>query len=333
MTTLEGRYPLFERRDGYEIHRFPSLAWPLENPITVSMLAELFSQFSLDRFDIVHAHSHLLATTNLAAFVRFFRRIPLVITNHGFMVARGPTLDVAQKAFLQTVGRLTLSGADGVISFTKRERQRVTRLGVDPKRAVVIPNGVDTSFFAPRKASKDENLILWTGRFVPEKGLTYLLQAMKRIITKKPNAKLSLIGYGAMERYLQRLSSELDLTDNVEFLGIRSPTEIVEYLNRCTVFVHPSLSEGFPSSVLEAMACQRPVVVTRGIGLEPIVSSAGLYNERGDPGSIAEKILAILNDRDLGETMGRIGRQHVVAAYDWWRVMEDLDKLYSRFIF
>ncbi len=332
MTTLEGDYPRHEWRDGYEIRRFHALASPLENPITLRMLPQLFSQFSRERFDVIHAHSHLLATTNMAALARYFRRVPFVVTNHGFIVARGATLDVLQRAYLHTMGSLTVRVANAVISFTKLEQHRMTSLGVDPRKAVVIPNGVDTTFFSPRKCVRDSNMILWTGRFVKEKGLTYLLQAMKQIVQNRKSAKLGLIGYGPLEQSLRRLRVKLGLEENVVFLGVRAPAEIADLLNQCAVFVHPSLSEGFPSSVLEAMSCERPVVVTKGIGMESIVGDVGLYSDLADPESIAENVLKILNDSCLGDDLGRRACRRVRAEYDWSRVIDATDQLYSKIV-
>jgi glycosyltransferase involved in cell wall biosynthesis len=108
--------------------------------------------------------------------------------------------------------------------------------------------------------------------------------------------------------------------------------EIVTLLNRCTVFVLPSLSEGVPSSVLEAMACEKPVVVTSGIGLEEVVGDTGLYVPSSSPRALADAIMRILRDAGLGTELGRRGRRRVVNDYDWHIIISRINELFERAI-
>lgn len=331
LTSLEGAYPRHEFRDGYEIFRDEALAWPLDNPINPNLLARLL-QRSDGEYDVLHAHSHLMFTTNASALKRKLSRKPLVITNHGFRVRRGPLLNLFQDAYLATLGRWTLQTADWVISFTKRERDLTVTAGASPERAVVIPNGVNTKLFRPMAREPIPKSVLWTGRYVQEKGLPYLLKAAELVLRDVPEAKFILVGYGEQLPLLERFSEQLGLQSRVTFMAPKPQEEIVAILNQCTLFALPSLSEGFPNTVLEAMSCRKPVLVTSGIGLEEIVGDAGLYARAGDPRSIADRIISILKNERLAEDLGSRGRTRVRAMYDWEKTVKVTTRLFERAI-
>jgi len=330
-TTREGDYPEHEFRDGYEIYRDKALAWPWENPITVGVLGRLLSR-SDGSFDILDAHSHLMFTTNLAAFKRHLSKNPLVITNHGFRVKRSVSLDFAQDIYLSSLGRWTLRAADYVVSLTESERRKTVSAGVPSEKTVVIPNGVDTHVFRPRTSEPIPHSTFWAGRYVAEKGLAYLLEAAKIVTAEFPDAKFFLVGYGEERHSLLALRRKLNLQDNVMLVSLKSQEEIVALLNKCTLFALPSLSEGFPLAVLEAMSCGKPVVVTSGIGLEEVVGDAGIYAHAGDSQELADAIRRILVDGDLGTSLGRRGRERATRYYDWRNVVSAVNDLFEKAI-
>jgi glycogen(starch) synthase len=328
-TSREGSYPNHEFRDGYEIFRFHALAWPWDNPITVGMLGRLLRNRD---FDVANAHSHLMFTTTLAALKRKLSDIPLIITNHGFRVERGELVNRAQDLYMKSAGRWVLTSADDVISFTHSERNKVMSAGVPAEKAVVIPNGVDTDLFRPISCDPIPQSVVWTGRFVAEKGLPYLLEAARLVATEVPGTKFIMAGYGEELPKLLDLRRRLGLERNIAFLVPMPQEEIVTLLNRCTVFALPSLSEGFPSSVLEAMACEKPVVVTSGIGLEEVVGDTGLYVPPSSPRALADAIKRVLRDAGLGIELGRRGRQRVIKYYDWRNIVSKVNELFERAI-
>ncbi len=329
LTTREGDYPDHEFRDGYEIFRSKALAWPLENPITLSVLGKLLS-LADNQFDVLHAHSHLMFTTNLAAIKKRLSRNPFVITNHGFRVKRGRLLELAQDVYLSSVGRRTLRSADYVISLTETERRRTVWAGVSPAKTIVIPNGVDSEQFRPKVCEPIPNSIIWTGRYVTEKGLCHLLDAARIVKEEFPSVKFMLVGYGEEFPSLVELTRQLRLEESVTFLSPRSQSEIVDLLNRSTMFALPSLSEGFPSSVLEAMSCQKPVVASSGIGLEEVIGDAGLYAPPGNSRALAAAIKTLLWNEELSLKLGRRGRERVIEQYDWPRVVSAVNALFER---
>lgn len=329
LTTQEGGMPKYEYRDGYEIHRFKSLASPIDNPFTLSVLPKLLVR---EDFDIIHAHSHLMFTTCLAAIKKRLSTKPFVITNHGFRVKRGRLLDYAQDIYLSSLGRFSLTAADRVISFTSAERMKTIMAGVPSKRAVVIPNGVDTDFFSPTHGQTSPRNVLWTGRYVREKGIRYLIEAAKIVSKRFPDSKFALVGSGEELPRMIQLRNRLGVEDNVIFLPEMDQAKLLGVLNRCTLFALPSLSEGFPSTVLEAMSCQKPVVATGGIGLEEVIGNAGLYVPPANSQALADAIANLLGDEALARELGKRGRIRVLSCYDWKHMVSEINRLFQRAI-
>lgn len=330
LTTLESNLPHYEVRDGYEIHRYAAALWPLENPITVSMLPAVL-RASNGQFDILHAHSHLIFTTNLAALRRQLNGIPFVITNHGFQVERGRMLGILQKLYLNSAARWNLCRADAVISFTAAEACRVVSLGVDPAKSVVIPNGVDTELFRPYDVGLREGVV-WVGRFVPEKGLRYLIEAMVIVKREVRDAKLKLAGYGPERDELEALARKLGLDDCVEFLGTVEQSRLPYVLSQAEVFVLPSLAEGTPTTLLEAMACGKPLIVTKGIGLEEVAADSALYVPPRSSDRLASVIVSLLQDASRSARLGDIGRRRVEKKFSWKRIVEAVNLLFERLV-
>lgn len=320
-----------EFRDGYEIYRFPELAHPLENPLVLAMIPALVA-IDLRRFDIVHAHSHLFFSTNLAALKRKTSSTPLVITNEGFRVQRGPWMDLLQDVYLATAGGWTLRAADKVISLDSDEARRVLSLGVHPSKSIVIPNGVDVDVFQPRHLPAAENAILWAGRFVEEKGVKYLLEAVRLISKRMPSISLSLVGYGPLEDRLKSYAQQLNISKNVAFRGPADQRTLASLMNECALFVLPNLSVGLSSVMLEAMACAKPFVATDGIALKDAIGGAGMFVPPRDSRSLAEAIICLLSDEALRTKLGQRARSIAVEKYSWRTVAQAHTDLFQHLI-
>ena len=330
-TSRQYGMPKHECRGGYEIYRFFELAHPLDNPLTVGMIPALIKA-NLREVDVVHAHSHLFFSTNLAALKRRISSTPLVITNHGFRVQRSAWVDLLQDVYLATAGAWTLRAADKVVSLTSDEARRVSHLGVDPTRSVVIGNGVDLDLFHPSDGSRADGTIIWAGRLVEEKGVRYLLEAVRLIAQEMPSVRLLVIGHGPLEDRLKSNAQQLGISKNVVFQGAVDQRTVASLMSKSTLLALPSLSEGLSNVVLEAMACATPVVATDGIGLNSAIGDAGVFVPPRDPQSLAEAILNLLSDKALRTKLGERGRSLVIKKYSWTIIAEAINDLFLQLI-
>ena len=236
------------------------------------------------------------------------------------------------------VAPLVLSSADTVIALTedmKAEMQKICSRDVE-----VIPNGIDVEGFQdlPAKAEireelglgADDKIIVFVGTLRPVKGLKYLVEAMNVIRQSDNSARLMLVGDGEERQQLEALVQGRDLEGWVTFLG-RVPNESVpRYLAGADVFVLPSLSEGFPNVVLEAMAAGLPVVASRVGGLPEIVEEGenGFLVEGGNPEQIADRVLRLLGDDELRARISATNREKA-RAYTWESVVDRLEEVYG----
>ena len=280
--------------------------------------------------DVVHANSHLFLSSHRAVEASHIMGIPSVVTVHGVMVKRGLVLDVLQRIYVRTVARLLFEKVSAVICLTRTDAESVARIVGGDGKIFVVPNGVDTELFKPVSV-KDSNLIIWVGRFVPEKGLVYFLRAMRTVVEEHHDVRLVLVGDGPLRTELVKWVNKLGLTGKVDFVGSVGRVEVAELLSKSSIFVFPSLREGLPLSVLEAMACGVPVVGSDIPGVNDVVT----HGENGflvlpkDSKGLAESVLALLDDDELRRRFGEEARKVMVDDYGWDDVLGKIEKIYD----
>ena len=176
----------------------------------------------------------------------------------------------------------------------------------------VIPNYVDTDLFTPGENSTDSNEInlLFVGRLEPQKNLENLLLALVGL----KNIKLTIIGFGSLEDKLKLIVKKNIL--KVEFLGNVPHSDLPKFFNRSQIFVLPSLYEGNPKVLLEAMACGIPVLATKVDGISATVTHLrDAFLTEIDSVSLRGGIEILLNDLALRERIGHGARQTILNCY------------------
>jgi glycosyltransferase involved in cell wall biosynthesis len=166
------------------------------------------------------------------------------------------------------------------------------------------------------------------GNLYPVKGHAHLLRAMPAVVAGRPDAHLVVLGRGALHDPLLAEAATLGLSDRVHLLGHRE--DVARWVAAIDVFVLPSLSEGLPLSLLEAMAAGRPVVVTAVGGVPEVVQDAvtGFVVPPASPGALASRILALLRDTALSAVMGAAGQTRVRERFSVERMAGDYRAMY-----
>jgi len=155
---------------------------------------------------------------------------------------------------------------------------------------------------------------------VAMKGQRYLLEALAKLRTERPELKLVLIGRLKEGSAAQRTIEQLGLHDAVSFVSDVTDERIVELYNESACAVVPSLYEGFSLPAIEAMSCGIPVVATTGGALPEVVGNdneTALLVEPGDSEALAAKIAMALDDKALRDRIGAAGRQRVIDNWSW----------------
>jgi len=276
--------------------------------------------------DIVHAQS--IGMGMPAFLARKLLRKPYVVWGRGSEVYL-PWL------YKKPISKLVMRSASAVIALTEDMKGEIQK--ICNREVSVIPNGIDLDRFQNLssrgkglKVNSAEKLILFVGGLKPTKGIEYLIQAMSSIRQSETKAKLLLVGQGEEKEGLEHLAKNLDLSNYVRFTGGIPNTEVPEYMAASDVFVLPSLSEGFPNVILEAMASGLPIVATRVGGLPEIIKEGnnGFLVEPKNPQQLAEKVLLILKDKELRKRISK-NNEEKAKGYSWESIVDRLEKVYQ----
>lgn len=238
--------------------------------------------------------------------------------------------------FLQSVRRASLKRAVAVIANS--EGLRDLSMAADRVPVGVIPNGVDTEFFSPApqmtpSAESDRFRVLFVGRFHAQKNLMALLNQFARLRDESAKrVELHLVGDGPLLKELQEQAASLRLNGEIKWHGWLARSELRAVLQSCDCFVNPSLYEGMPNAVLEAMACGKPVVASRIPGNDAVVQheATGFLFPVGEPAALGASLAQLVNDPAQAAEMGRKGRALVEREYCWNRVADAYARLFQR---
>jgi glycosyltransferase involved in cell wall biosynthesis len=293
-------------------------------------------------FDIVHIHSLYLFPALATSYSCRAAGVPYIISPDGILDPFTHRKNrIIKNFYLALFARRDLNHAAAVHFMTQGELEWakpfgvtapafVVNWGIDlPKyRRIPLPGAFSSRY--PEVAGK--RLIVYLGRITYSKGLDLLARAFSRVARTHQDTYLVLVGpdregYGAK---VQRLLGEEGVLERTIFTGMVSEQEKIEALWAAEVFVLPSYVEGFGIAMIEAMACERPVVITRGSCMQNEVAQADaglVVNCEVD--DLAHALTGILDDPEHGKRMGQNGRNLVEAKFTWPRVAEEMLNAYE----
>ena len=190
------------------------------------------------------------------------------------------------------------------------------RGGLAKEKLVVIPNGVDLARFSlPRKDVSECNTVTYVGRLDRQKGLSWLLDTAAVWLRKLPDCKLLLVGEGPERRHLEAKCRGLGLSNRVDFAGWRA--DIPQILAASRLLVLPSLWEGMPNAVLEAMAAGLPVVAADVEGVHDALgpTADGQVVPLGDVQAFTDRVICLVRDTRNAREIGAANRRRVAESF------------------
>jgi glycosyltransferase involved in cell wall biosynthesis len=326
-----GRTNLAERHPGIEYEPLPYLywtqPWTLSHPSTRRRFREILCRH---RPDVVHAS---LEVSNFDLSLPGICRaegIPWIATFH---VSFANHLDRFSlfSLFNYKLYRRTLGQAAKVVIFSRRhQRYLEAMIGLSPDRIEVIPNGVDSGLYTPgpstcRKHWDADFVVGYFGRLAPEKNLPALCQAFLDL--EDPRACLVLMGRGISEKRLKR---KYGSHPRIHFMGYRSEvTDKLDVIRALDAFVLPSSIEGLSLSMLEAMSCGIPPIVTDVGGNAEWADAAGVVvDPRAVRAGVREALRRLREDPGRARSLGDAARRRV-EALSWARNCQRLEEIYE----
>jgi len=153
---------------------------------------------------------------------------------------------------------------------------------------------------------------------------------MREVVKQYTDVKLALGGDGPLRNNLQNFVNRLGLQKNIIFLGAINHVEVANILSKSSIFVFPSLKEGMPRALLEAMACGTAVIGSNVSGIKDIVRHEcnGILVPPRDPVALTDAILTLLKDENLRRFLGQNARELMVKKYNWDKVTDKLEEVY-----
>lgn len=264
-----------------------------------------------------------------------------VVTFHDMTFFLYPQLHTrAKRLFFPLAIRYSARHADALISVSESTRQDAIHLaGVEPGKIFTVPLGVSEDFHpisdpAARNKIREryhlpEDFILYVGLVEPRKNLPLLIRSYKALVEGGISLPLAIVGrFGWMYQEVLDLVNILGIKEVVQFAGYIPQEDLPIVYNLASLFVYPSLYEGFGLPVLEAMACGVPVIATSVSSLPEVAGEAGLLVPPGDETALTQAMQAVLTDPDVRQRLTEKGPQRA-SQFTWKRTALSTLKVYG----
>lgn len=317
-----------------KIKRLPYIGKIANTNVCLSLPMLLYKE----DFDIIHTHIPTPWSSDWSNIISRIKGKPLVVTYHNDIIG-SKVADLIAKTYNATALKLLLDKADRII-ITQNDYINSPHLQNYKDKVVTIPNGVDTGIFKPAADKREEKQIFFLSvldAFHKYKGLDYLLESIGQVKKSIPDIKLIVGGKGELLDYYIDKTRKLGIEDNVEFKGYMTDEEVLDCYAKSTLFVLPSISslqEGFGIVVLEALACQTPIISTHIVGVADDVKErgCGIIIEPKNTKKLTEAIITIISDKNLQRDMGIRGRRLVKEKYEWKSIAKKIHDLYEELL-
>jgi glycosyltransferase involved in cell wall biosynthesis len=299
----------------------------LRHPVDWRCAAGLATLFRERGVDVVHSHEFTMAVFGAAA-ARMVG-LPHVITMHGGMA-------FAERLRRRVALRLAFRASTHVVAVSRDTRDRlVEALNVRPERVEVVPNGIvpepgdGGAVRSELGLGPEDRLVLAVGNLYPVKGHRFLLEAVARSGRAGAGCHVAIAGRGDQESALRECAARLGLSDRVHLLGYRA--DIADLLAAADVFAMPSLSEGLPLAMVEAMFAGVPVLATAVGGIPDLIhdGASGRLVRAEDPDALCEALRELLGSAPVRARYAAAAREHAVRGYGAAAMVDAYLRLYG----
>jgi phosphatidylinositol alpha-mannosyltransferase len=275
----------------------------------------------LGRYDVVHVHSPLTPVLPLLAIEE--ADCPVIGTFHTYF-ERSLTYAVLGPYFQKRLEMLSAAIAVSPSTTVMLDKYFTADWQI-------IPNGIDTDLFNPGAPlppgmERDAPTILFLGRFDPRNGLSTLIESFRRVAGRQRDARLVVVGDGPLRDHYYRQARGIR---NIAFVGAVLDGRAGYYANSA-VYACPTTKASFGITLLEAMACETPIVCSDILGFRDVVADGreALMVPSGDRNAIADAIVRVLDDPGLARRLGATGRLNALD-YSWSRVTSQVLEVYQ----
>ncbi|MCK5087111.1 MAG: N-acetyl-alpha-D-glucosaminyl L-malate synthase BshA [Melioribacteraceae bacterium] len=304
----------------------------------LSLTSKMLEVIEFEKLDLLHVHYAIPHATSAYLAKQMIKKnnsnIKVITTLHGTDI----TLVGLEPSFLPLV-KFSIEESDGVTAVSRFLKEKtITNYEIDTDIEVIY-NFIDTKIFNTEKnqhfrdkfAPNGEKVLIHTSNFRVVKRVTDTIRILE-IVKKEIPAKLILVGDGPDRSECERLARELNLSDDILFLGKQDGIE--EILSGADLFLMPSQSESFGLSALEAMACGLPVVSSSVGGLPELIrhNETGFIAEIGDVERMARYTIDLLKNKKKYSLFSKNSRNRAVDKFDILKIVPQYEKYYDKIL-
>ena len=331
--------------DGIKVDYFKNLSngFKLKTMLDTPLAAPFKIRKDIKGYDIVHIHEHRQTLAIIASYFARKNNIPYIVQAHGSVLPFFQK-EALKNLFDKVFGFRILHNASCVFALTEVEKEQYLKMGVEEEKIEIVPLGINLEeyedlpsygrFRSKFNINDDEKLILFIGRIHEIKGLDLLIDAYNDLIHNGSNNSIKLAIVGPDDGYLSKLEEKIEdysLEEDVIITGPLYKEEKQEALVDCDLFVMPSKYESFTTSGLEAMACSKPLVLTKNNHIHDWVDGNVGMSCEDNKDSLSEAIEKVLFDENLALTFGKNGKKLIKEKYNWDIINTQILKIYNRF--
>lgn len=324
------KLPKIDHTEKYTLH-YPRYIYAIPKkyfyPLTGISYSQFISRYAIKNInpkpDLIHAHFSYPDGHGMMKLSKKWK-VPLVISALG-TIERKVAYEgsYTSKQIFQA-----MNFADRILSVSEDLKLHIMNLGIKPEKVIVVPNGVDIEKFKPVKKEKarnllnlsqDKKIVLFVGALRKIKGVDYLIEAAKAFVDR--DTELFMVGRDdGLKKSLDKRAEELKISNFIKFTGPVNHEDIPFWISASDILVLPSLSEGRPNVILEALACEIPVVATDVGGIPELLiqGETGYLVPAKNPVELSKRISKLLEDEDLREKMGKLGRKSIIERGLTW---------------
>ncbi len=299
----------------------------IEKPWHIYKLANVISFLRQGHFNILH--SYLFHANIVGRICGKLSGIPIILSS--IRVCE------QERRYHLWMDRITNWMVNLEICVSKKVKNfTIEKANIPEHKLEVIENGIPYSFLdaiTSCRNKKSHSLVVGTvARLSEQKGIKYLLYAAKRVTEQFSDITFTIVGKGPLASQLKELSIKLGISSKVKFLGFRN--DIPELLSVIDIFVLPSLWEGMPNVVLEAMSAGKPVIATDTGGSKDIIDNGinGVLVEPGNSEALAEAILKLLEDPVQRQRLGESAREKIKERFPIDKMVSKTEQVYNKFL-
>lgn len=350
ITTNKPKLEKYESHGNFVIHRLNPLFEFHSNPISI----KLFLLLMKINVDIFHVQGYWSYFANIASIVSKIRKIPLVLTSHGFQMSlftKNLISRMVVNIYLKTIGNFMFNQMKMISCNHTEDKEILNLIGINEQKIKIIPSGLDLEkynkirqkltpeimYSLKKKYNLSKPLILYIGRLVQRKGCQFLLKAIPEILKIYPELKFVIIGDGPEEKKFKSLASNLGLEKNVIFTGFIKPfsIELIFFLQFSDIQILPSVTESMPVSIMEGLYFGNIILFS-----DMYFSKWLKYKNKQifipiqptDIQDISKKILYVLDNKENYENLIEIGRKFIEDELDWNVISHKTYRLYLKAI-